>query len=168
MPPPLRLRVLKGDGQAGEIHIPAEGAVLGRGEEAQFRFRELSMSRKHCRIALRHVDWIVEDLVSSNGTYINGQRLVAPRRLDPGDCLQMGQVVLRRPSSSTVPVLIAGAALMLIVLSALFLTCKRTTPLPTSPSVGRAGSASTRDADQALLDATSDTRTEWEHSLRLR
>jgi pSer/pThr/pTyr-binding forkhead associated (FHA) protein len=65
--------------------------IIGRGEACDLRVPLGSVSRKHCKITIEP-DAIVEDLGSSNGTYVNGQRIHS-HPLEPGDSIQIGPVV---------------------------------------------------------------------------
>src|SRR5438045_2352558 len=66
--------------------------VIGRREDCDLRIPLGEVSRKHCRI-LRDGDSLkLEDLGSSNGTFLNGQR-VQEALLSPGDTIQVGPVV---------------------------------------------------------------------------
>ena len=51
------------------------------------------MSCRHARIAWTGTEYIVEDLGSTNGTFVNGERVEGPRALQPGDLLQLGTQV---------------------------------------------------------------------------
>jgi two-component system cell cycle response regulator len=79
--------------QVGEM-IPLTGStVLGRGAEADLRLIEEKMSRRHCRLFIEHGDTFIEDLGSSNGTYVNGTR-VARHKLSDGDKIQVGETTI--------------------------------------------------------------------------
>jgi len=74
------------DVQTGSVHsVPPEGAVLGR-ERARtdIAFRDESISKRHARIFGRDGLWFLEDLDSSNGTYIRNERVFEPVRLRSG------------------------------------------------------------------------------------
>jgi len=76
-----------------------EGATtLGRGAECELRLEDTYVSQQHARIFDRNGNWYVEDLGSTNGTYVNEQKLVAPAMLTPGDSIRVGTttVELRR------------------------------------------------------------------------
>lgn len=49
------------------------------------------VSRKHTRIVFRVGGFVVEDLGSTNGTYVNGQRLIGPHALQPGELILLGE-----------------------------------------------------------------------------
>ena len=66
--------------------------VIGRREDCDLRIPLGDVSRKHCRVVRDGEILKIEDLGSSNGTYLNGQR-VQEALLSPGDSIQVGPVV---------------------------------------------------------------------------
>jgi pSer/pThr/pTyr-binding forkhead associated (FHA) protein len=66
--------------------------VIGRREDCDLRIPLGEISRKHCRLIRDGDSLRLEDLGSSNGTYLNGQR-VQEAILTPGDSVQVGPVV---------------------------------------------------------------------------
>ena len=52
------------------------------------------MSQQHARIFGKNGSWYVEDLGSTNGTFVNEQRLAAPAMLAPGDRIRVGTTVM--------------------------------------------------------------------------
>jgi two-component system cell cycle response regulator len=79
--------------QVGEM-IPLTGStVLGRGAEADLRLIEEKMSRRHCRLFIEHGQTFIEDLGSSNGTYVHGSR-IARHKLSDGDKIQVGETTI--------------------------------------------------------------------------
>jgi len=76
-----------------------EGATtMGRAAECELRLDDTYVSQQHARIFDRSGNWYVEDLGSTNGTFVNEQKLVAPAMLTPGDTIRIGttKVELRR------------------------------------------------------------------------
>lgn len=70
--------------------------TLGRGTDRDLPFPvDTSVSRAHARIFYQNGRHFVADDGSSNGTFVNGLRLDAPRALRPGDLLQLGGTTLR-------------------------------------------------------------------------
>ena len=65
-------------------------ATLGRSSEADLQLVDGKVSRQHCRFTARRGKLEVEDLGSHNGTFVNGERLKAPRQLAPGDEVAVG------------------------------------------------------------------------------
>jgi len=64
--------------------------VLGRGERAEIRLEDPFASSRHARIYEQGNTVVVEDLGSTNGTYLNEELLETPRPLHPGDRVRIG------------------------------------------------------------------------------
>jgi ABC-type multidrug transport system ATPase subunit/pSer/pThr/pTyr-binding forkhead associated (FHA) protein len=80
--------------------------VLGReiSSEVDINIPSPTISRQHARLTLRGEQWVIEDLGSSNGTFVNGQRLAnEPRVLKAGDQIRLGGSVAFVFQSSSVP-----------------------------------------------------------------
>lgn len=88
--------------------------TLGRDADCWLVIDGSTVSRGHARIAVRGGAATVEDLGSTNGTFVNGKRIVDPTRLVPGDELTLGseimQVRARGASALTVKVTRATVA----------------------------------------------------------
>jgi hypothetical protein len=86
-----KLRVGSGAGlRAGAAYDLSEGALLGRGDDADIVLKDSFASSRHARLA-PHGDVIVlEDLGSTNGTYLNDEPLRGPQPLHPGDRIRIG------------------------------------------------------------------------------
>jgi pSer/pThr/pTyr-binding forkhead associated (FHA) protein len=86
-----KLRVGSGAGlRIGAAYDLSEGAVLGRGEQADIVLEDSFASSRHARL-VPHGDVIVlEDLGSTNGTYLNDEPLRGPQPLHPGDRIRIG------------------------------------------------------------------------------
>lgn len=70
---------------------PGDSVVLGRDSaQCQFVVRDISVSRRHCRLSVIGDRAQVEDLGSTNGTLVNGQR-IETEQLSPGDVVEIGQ-----------------------------------------------------------------------------
>jgi eukaryotic-like serine/threonine-protein kinase len=74
-----------------------QSVTLGRGTEATFRIQDPSISRRHCQIWNTPRGLLIADLGSSNGTFVNGQRLAGNNwsQLAPNDQVIFGQNELR-------------------------------------------------------------------------
>ncbi|HET7843451.1 MAG TPA: SpoIIE family protein phosphatase, partial [Xanthomonadales bacterium] len=77
--------------------------VLGRGELADVRLDDTTVSRRHAIVRPDGDDWVVEDLGSANGTFVGEQRVEAPTRLVPGDPFRVGQLRLSFALVATEP-----------------------------------------------------------------
>jgi pSer/pThr/pTyr-binding forkhead associated (FHA) protein len=91
----LRLEVIAGNAAGSEILVEDE-LVIGRQAEGAGRLSEDSeISRQHAHLAREASgDYSIEDLGSSNGTFVNGLRLAAPQLLAEGDSIEVGATTL--------------------------------------------------------------------------
>ncbi len=64
--------------------------VLGRGDRAEIRLEDPFASSRHARIHEQGNIVVIEDLDSTNGTYLNEELLETPRPLHPGDRVRIG------------------------------------------------------------------------------
>ncbi len=74
-----------------EVSIKQEEFLIGRGVDCDLRLRKADVSRHHCIIRFRSDDVSLLDLGSSNGTYLNGQRVRSQATLHSGDVLRVGE-----------------------------------------------------------------------------
>ena len=85
------LRVLTAAGlREGAAYDLSEGAVLGRSDQADIRLEDSFASGRHTELAPHGDAMVVEDLGSTNGTYLNGTPLSGPQPLRPGDRIRIG------------------------------------------------------------------------------
>jgi hypothetical protein len=87
--PKLRVETAPGL-KAGSAYSLADGAVLGRGEQADIRLEDTFASSQHARLAPHGEVIVLEDLGSTNGTYLNEEPLRGPQPLHPGDRIRIG------------------------------------------------------------------------------
>lgn len=93
----LALVALVGEHGRPWIAVGAE-TIVGRGEDCGLRLDDAAISRRHARIFRSGNDWLVEDLHSQNGTFVDAERLHAPRVLHDGARLQVGRGTVFRVS----------------------------------------------------------------------
>jgi hypothetical protein len=67
-----------------------EGAVLGRGDQAEIRLEDPFASSRHARLVRQGGIVVIEDLGSTNGTYLNEELLSGPQPLHQGDRVRIG------------------------------------------------------------------------------
>jgi pSer/pThr/pTyr-binding forkhead associated (FHA) protein len=79
-------------GRTQELKV--DKTTIGRVEDNAFQIAEPSVSSHHCEVLLRGSEVVVRDLNSTNGTYINGEK-VTEKAMKPGQILRLGQVELR-------------------------------------------------------------------------
>jgi FHA domain-containing protein len=86
-----KLRVANAAGlRAGSAYDLSEGATLGRGESADIRLEDTFASSAHARLVAEGDVIVLEDLGSTNGTYLNGEPLRGPQPLHVGDSIRIG------------------------------------------------------------------------------
>ena len=89
------LEVVAGEGVGQRHVIGQEGAVVGRKAPAEIVLPDSEISRAHCRLAFRGEDLWIEDLGSTNGTFLDGARLQAAAAAPVGALLQVGRLTLK-------------------------------------------------------------------------
>ena len=75
---------------AGMIYDLDSRLVLGRGENAEIRIEDPFASARHAVVYEQGASVVIEDLGSTNGTYLNEELLQSPRPLHPGDRVRIG------------------------------------------------------------------------------
>lgn len=68
--------------------------LVGREESCDIRVQDAEASRRHCEVVWQNGAFVVQDLGSSNGTFVNGVQITAPTRLSAGDKIGVGQTVM--------------------------------------------------------------------------
>ena len=66
---------------------------IGRDAGSDVYVNDVEVSRKHARLLSQFGDYLLEDLESTNGTFVNGQRISGQRILKPGDTIFLGENV---------------------------------------------------------------------------
>jgi FHA domain len=86
-----RLVVERAPGHApGMEYDVGDGAVLGRGDQAEIRLDDPFASSQHARLVRQGGIVVLEDMGSTNGTYLNEELLSGPQPLHPGDRVRIG------------------------------------------------------------------------------
>jgi hypothetical protein len=93
-PQRFHLRMIKGVPAYGVYFIEGK-ATIGRSEESDIFLVDPSVSRNHAEMDLNVDGAFVRDLSSTNGTFVNGERIEGVRRVLPGDVLTFGNTQLR-------------------------------------------------------------------------
>lgn len=89
-----QLVVIEPADQRGQIFTLGDEVTIGRAAGCQVTLDDTYVSQLHARIFVRDGRYLIEDLGSTNGTYVNREKVSAPAPLDPGDRLQVGNVVM--------------------------------------------------------------------------
>ncbi|OCK15103.1 FHA domain-containing protein FhaB/FipA [Cutibacterium avidum] len=93
-PAPTGLQVISGS-RAGTYVPLANGVTVGRGNDCTLPIDDDYASTRHAEFG-PGIDgaWFVEDLASTNGTHVNGERIENPTRLSVGDEVRIGRTVM--------------------------------------------------------------------------
>ena len=88
------LTVLQGPDKGRQFELPAdEPQLIGRSSES-LPLRDQTISRRHAELTPDDGRWYINDLKSSNGTYVNGVRVMQQRMLQPGDQIRTGMTLM--------------------------------------------------------------------------
>ncbi len=90
---PTKAVVIQGDKKGKTLNLDDE-LVIGRGEKAGLVLDDTYVSTVHARIFSKGDTYMLEDLGSTNGTYINRQRVTSQVELRRGDQVKIGKTVL--------------------------------------------------------------------------
>jgi len=92
--------VVLSEGLTGLTHdLKVDKTTIGRLDDNTFQIAEPSVSSHHCELNQRGGDVFVKDLSSTNGTFINGEK-ITEAILKPGQILRLGQVEIRLESGA--------------------------------------------------------------------
>jgi hypothetical protein len=80
--------------KAGSHKLAGTAVQIGRAEACHIRPEDTYVSQFHARLYSKNGAWYVEDLGSTNGTYLNRQRLTSPAEVQAGDEIRVGKTVL--------------------------------------------------------------------------
>jgi hypothetical protein len=83
--------VITSGGKAGlEIPLGSEPLTIGRASDSGLQIRDDYTSTHHARLLLWGSDWVVQDLDSTNGTFVDGQRIDSPTQVPLGVPVKVG------------------------------------------------------------------------------
>jgi len=89
------LEIVEGPGRGQVIGLSTQRpSTIGRSSGCEIVLEDLSISTRHCRLELGPEGWVVADLDSTNGTYLN-ERPVSRRSLASGDVIRIGETSLQ-------------------------------------------------------------------------
>ena len=91
---PTHVAILEGANAGETISLDSAPLLIGRGSDAAIRLDDDYVSTRHARIAASGDQWFVEDLGSTNGTYLGSQRLSQPTTLQLGSKVRIGKTTL--------------------------------------------------------------------------
>ncbi len=79
-------------GKEQELVLSGASWTIGRAPGCELQIADERISSRHCRLWPRGDGWMIEDLMSTNRTFVNGEQLVQPRRLAHGDLVRLGAI----------------------------------------------------------------------------
>jgi pSer/pThr/pTyr-binding forkhead associated (FHA) protein len=82
------------DGQSFSYALSEDETIIGRGKECHLQLSSKAVSGRHASILKQGSDFLLEDLASRNGTWINTRRVTSPVLLKDADQLKLGDVLL--------------------------------------------------------------------------
>ena len=91
---PRKLAIVEGDSLKGKSFDVSEELVVGRAEKCHIVLDDTYVSQMHARIFSKGEAVMVEDLGSTNGTYLNRRRITSPSELQRGDRVKIGKTVM--------------------------------------------------------------------------
>ena len=91
---PHRLVTKQGPTTGQAYPLEEDEIVLGRSQSSTLQIDSPGVSRQHARLIRQGDRYLIEDLGSSNGTFVNGERISAPHALKNGDSIGLGRTVL--------------------------------------------------------------------------
>ncbi len=90
----LTLLVLQGPDKGRRFELPDSTTLVGR-DSRQLPLTDNTVSRRHCELVpAENGDWMLRDLGSSNGTYVNGGRVAKVHALKLGDQVRVGRTIM--------------------------------------------------------------------------
>ncbi len=91
---PTTLRVLEPSDQQGKIYEVATELTIGRADECDLVFEDSFISQVHAKITKNSKGLVVEDLGSTNGTFLNNQKLRGSKQAYLGDRVRLGNILM--------------------------------------------------------------------------
>ncbi len=74
--------------------LEGDQMTIGRDSTNEIVINDAEVSRRHARLTFQGGKYVLEDLGSTNGTFVNGQRLAGPRVLKPGEVISFGEQIV--------------------------------------------------------------------------
>ncbi len=91
---PTHVAILEGGNKGETISLDEAPLLIGRGNDAAIRLDDDYVSTRHARIVSSGDQWFVEDLGSTNGTYVGTSRISQATALQLGTQVRIGKTIL--------------------------------------------------------------------------
>jgi|SRR5579859_1937904 len=89
-----RMTVRQGPVPGKVFDLVKDVLTIGRDMNNDVVINDAEVSRNHGRLTSQSGGYLIEDLASTNGTFVNGQRLIGPKLLNPGDVIGLGETIV--------------------------------------------------------------------------
>jgi hypothetical protein len=94
--------VMRSGPTVGKVYpLEAQELSIGRDDANRIVINDAEVSRRHARMELRGSAYVIQDLGSTNGTFVNGTRLSGIQVLNPGDTVTLGEGIVLAYESAT-------------------------------------------------------------------
>ncbi len=94
MAPLFQFVMRSGPTPGATFSLEGDQLVIGRDSSSNIAINDAEVSRKHARLTFQGGKYVIEDLGSTNGTFVNGQRLVSSVVLKSGDVVSLGEQIV--------------------------------------------------------------------------
>ncbi|MET3961900.1 pSer/pThr/pTyr-binding forkhead associated (FHA) protein [Marmoricola sp. OAE513] len=91
---PTQVAILEGSSKGLVVDLAGAPLLIGRGSDAAIRLDDDYVSTRHARIARSGDQWYVEDLGSTNGTYIGTSRITQATAISLGTQIRIGKTIM--------------------------------------------------------------------------
>ena len=87
--------VMRSGPNVGKVYpLEAQEITIGRDNSNMVAINDVEVSRRHAKVELRGSAYVIQDLGSTNGTFVNGQRFSGIQVLNPGDTVSFGEGIM--------------------------------------------------------------------------
>lgn len=117
--------------------LEGDQLTIGRDSTNEITINDAEISRRHARLTFQGGKYVLEDLGSTNGTFVNGQRLAGPRVLKAGEVVSFGEQIVLVFEATTID---AGATMISPRASSAVPSAPRPAMPPPPPPAEYAGS----------------------------
>lgn len=91
---PMLILGLENEPDSTRKKFTSAEVIIGRDRECNYQMEDEIVSSRHARLVYRYNQWWVEDMQSTNGTYLNDERVETPTVIIKGDELRIGRQIL--------------------------------------------------------------------------
>lgn len=94
MPGQFQLTMRSGPNPGTVYALDGDQITIGRDSSNEIPVNDAEVSRRHARLTFQGGKYVLEDMGSTNGTFVNGQRLTGPRVLKTGEVISLGEKIV--------------------------------------------------------------------------